>query len=71
MVDWMIGRTLSLVIMTMIVALAATALICAHWGLLALIGGAAGQGARILLAAAALAVAAGLMIRHRNDLVDR
>ena len=71
MIDRILTGALHLVVMTIITALAAVALACAHWGALRLIGGTMGSGCGLLIAGGASAVAAALLIRYRNDLVDR
>ena len=71
MVDRLISIALNLTIMGLITALAAASLICGHTGLLRILEAAPGRGAPLLGAAAASAVAALLVIRYRNDLVDR
>ena len=67
--QWLVN--LYLAIMTAIALLAAATLICAHWGILRLISGAAPGGGILLGVAAALAGAATYMIQNRNDLADR
>ena len=62
---------LNLIIMTSIVALCASALICAHCGALQLLSGGGALGGRLLGIAGGLALASMFMIRNRNDLAER
>ena len=71
MIDRLVSGALHLVVMTIIATLAAGALVCAHWGVLLLIGGATRGGWGLLAGGAAAAVATAALIRYRNDLVDR
>ena len=71
MIDRILYSTLNLTVMTLIALLSAAALICGHWGVLRLLSGAGSTGGTLLGVGAALAAAAMLMIRNRNDLADR
>jgi hypothetical protein len=71
MLDRLLSGALNLLVMSMITLIAAAALVCAHGGLLQICAGASKSGAGMLTAAASLSVAAGFLIRNRNDLADR
>jgi hypothetical protein len=71
MIDRLLSGALNTVIMTLIGALAAAALVCAHGGALRLMGGAASSSIGFFIAAIGSGIAAALLIRHRNDLADR
>lgn len=71
MIDKLLWGALKGVIMTLISVLAACALVCAHTGVLRLCCGGTRAGVGLLGVAGALVGAACLMIKHRNDLVDR
>lgn len=70
MIDRFVSGALHLVVMSIIATLAAGALVCAHWGLLLLIGGTSKGGCGLLAGGAGAAIAAALLIRYRNDLVE-
>lgn len=70
MIDRLVSGTLRAVIMTAITLLAGGTLVCAHAGVLRICSGGAPAGVPLIGAAAALALAAALLIRYRNDLVD-
>jgi len=69
-IDRLVSGALHLVVMTIIATLAAGALVCAHWGLLLLIGGTSTGGCGLLAGGSTAAIAAALLIRYRNDLVE-
>ena len=71
MVDRILSGMLNLVIVTLISTLSAAALGCAHWGALRILGGTWYAGAALLVTSVGLAMAAWMLIRNRNDLVDR
>jgi hypothetical protein len=71
MIDRILYSTLNLTVMTLIALLSGAALVCGHWGVLRMLSGARSVGGTLLAIAAALAAAALLMIRNRNDLADR
>ena len=71
MVDRFLSVALNVVIVTLISTLSAAALACAHWGALRLLNGTWGGGGALLISSAALTVASWMLIRNRNDLVDR
>lgn len=71
MLDKLVSGALHLVVMTIIATLAAGALVCAHWGVVLMIGGAAKGAWGLLAGGAAAAAATAVLIRYRNDLVDR
>lgn len=71
MMDRILSGTLNFVIVTLIAGLSAAALACAHWGALRILSGVWAGGAGLLGGSAVLASAAWLLIRNRNDLVDR
>jgi hypothetical protein len=69
--DKLLWGMLNLVIVGMITLLAAAALVCAHTGVLRLCAGVRQTGFGLLAGAGAFSIAAGMLIKHRNDLVDR
>jgi hypothetical protein len=69
--DKLLSGTLNLVIMGMITLLAGATLVCAHTGLLRICAGTRSSGAILIGTAGMLALATGLVIKFRNDLVDR
>ena len=69
--DKLLSGVLNLVIVGMITLLAGAALVCAHTGVLRLCAGGRHVGFELLGGAAALSLAAGFLIKNRNDLVDR
>lgn len=71
MMDRILSGTLNLVIVTLIATLSAAALACGHWGVLRILCGNWEGGTALLCGAAALTIAAWILIRNRNDLVDR
>lgn len=70
MIDRLVSGALRAVIMTAITLLAGGTLVCAHAGVLRLCSGATPAGVTCLGVSAGLAIAAALLIRFRNDLVD-
>jgi hypothetical protein len=70
MVDRLVSGALRAVIMTAITLLAGGTLVCAHAGVLRICSGGTHAGITLLGAAGGLALAAALLIRYRNDLVD-
>ena len=71
MIDRVLALALNLVIVAMISTLSAASLACAHWGVLRMLAGTVGQGVGLVGGSAMLAMAGWLLIRHRNELVDR
>jgi hypothetical protein len=71
MFDRFLWGAMNAAVVTLITSLAAGSLVCAHSGVLNLCAGLHQTGIGLLLAAAGLAGAAGLLIKNRNDLVDR
>lgn len=70
MLDRLIFGALRAVIMTAITLLAGGTLVCVHSGVLRICSGGTHGGIVLLGVSAALAVAAALLIRFRNDLAD-
>ena len=70
MFERLVSGTLRAVIMTFITLLAGGTLVCVHAGVLRLCCGATHAGITLLGVSARLAIAAALLIRYRNDLVD-
>jgi hypothetical protein len=71
MMDKLLWGAMNLVIVTLISTMAATALFCAHTGVLNIFSGNIHGGIILLTLSAGLAGGSGLMIKYRNDLVDR
>ena len=71
MLNWLLYSALNLTIMSSIALLAGATLVCANWGVLRMLSGAAPTGGILLGTASMLALAAAFMIRNRNDLADR
>jgi hypothetical protein len=69
--DKLLSGALNLVIMGMITLLAGATLVCAHSGVLRICAGARGSGGVLLGVAAMLSLATWMIIKFRNDLVDR
>ena len=71
MLDRLIFRTLTVIVVTLISASAGAALIVGYWGLLEMLTGRAGHGAAMLAVCPVLAWVSILLIRNRDDLTDR
>lgn len=71
MIDRVLAGALNFVIVGMIALLSAASLACGHWGALRMLSGNWTGGGVLLGVAAVFAVATWLLIRNRNDLVDR
>ena len=71
MMDRMIAGAMNFVIVTMIAVLSAASLACGHWGVLRMFSDNWTGGVVLMAVAAGLASATWLLIRNRNDLVDR
>jgi hypothetical protein len=71
MIDRVLAGALNFVIVTMIAVLSAASLACGHWGVLRMFGGNWPGGVVLVAVSALLALSAWMLIRNRNDLVDR
>ena len=71
MIDRVLAGALNFVIVSMIAVLSAASLACGHWGVLRMFSGNWSGGTVLVGIALVLAIATWLLIRNRNDLVDR
>ena len=71
MIDRIISRTLTTIIVTMISGLAAGALLCGYYGFLEMLTGQFARGSAVAAISPLLAWASYLLVQHRDDLTDR